>query len=150
MKTKNSAIPAERRQQKKFEQFIATQSLPNEEWRVIDGTNNRYYVSNKGRVLSLCRSKAKVLKPYLRGGRQGNTGYQTVCICGKNKRVHRLVAFAFIGVPPSGYIVHHKDGNKLNNVLENLAYTTYSENAKEYYRAKREMKEKAKEAGKIE
>lgn len=64
--------------------------------------------------------------------------------------MHRLVAFAFIGVPPSGYIVHHKDGNKLNNVLENLAYTTYSENAKEYYRAKREMKEKAKEAGKIE
>lgn len=64
--------------------------------------------------------------------------------------MHRLVAFAFIGVPPSGYIVHHKDGNKLNNVLENLVYITYSENVKEYYRAKREMKEKAKEAGKIE
>ena len=152
MNTKKTALSAQKRQeqQKKLEAFVSQYSLPKEEWREVAGTNGRYYVSNKGRVLSLCRTKAKVLKPYLRGGKAGSIGYQTVYICGKNKRVHRLVAIAFIGNPPDGCIVHHKDGNKQNNVLENLAYITYSENAKEYYKSKRAKAEEAKEAGKTE
>ena len=152
MNTKKTALSAQKRQeqQKKLEAFVSQYSLSKEEWREVAGTNGRYYVSNKGRVLSLCRTKAKVLKPYLRGGKAGSIGYQTVYICGKNKRVHRLVAIAFIGNPPDGCIVHHKDGNKQNNVLENLAYITYSENAKEYYKSKRAKAEEAKEAGKTE
>ena len=139
MNTKKTALSAQKRQeqQKKLEAFVSQYSLPKEEWREVAGTNGRYYVSNKGRVLSLCRTKAKVLKPYLRGGKAGSIGYQTVYICGKNKRVHRLVAIAFIGNPPDGCIVHHKDGNKLNNALENLAFLTFSENAIEYYKSKR-------------
>ena len=53
---------------------------------------------------------------------------------------------AFVGVPPDGYIVHHKDGNKLNNELQNLQYATQSENMKEYYKSKREQKKKTNEA----
>lgn len=60
------------------------------------------------------------------------------------------MAIAFIGNPPDGCIVHHKDGNKLNNVLENLAFLTYSENAIEYYKAKRAKAEEDKKAGKTE
>ena len=45
--------------------------------------------------------------------------------------VHRLVAAAFLGKPPSPLHTHvnHKDGNKGNNVLSNLEYTTPAENA---------------------
>lgn len=152
MNTKKTALSAQKRQeqQKKLEAFVSQYSLSKEEWREVAGTNGRYYVSNKGRVLSLCRTTAKVLKPYLRGGKAGSTGYQTVYICGKNKRVHRLVAIAFIGNPPDGCIVHHKDGNKLNNALENLAFLTFSENAIEYYKSKRAKAEEAKKAGKTE
>lgn len=152
MNTKTTALTAQKQQeqQKKLEAFVSQYSLSKEEWREVADTNGRYYVSNKGRVLSLCRTKARVLKPYLRGGKAGSTGYQTVYICGKNKRVHRLVAIAFIGNPPDGCIVHHKDGNKLNNALENLAFLTFSENAIEYYKSKRAKAEEAKKAGKTE
>lgn len=33
---------------------------------------------------------------------------------------HRLIAEAWFGGIPSGYIVHHKDGNRLNNDVSNL------------------------------
>lgn len=36
------------------------------------------------------------------------------------KRIHVLVAEHFIGEIPKGYHVHHKDGNRQNNVVTNL------------------------------
>lgn len=36
------------------------------------------------------------------------------------KRIHHLVYEAFVGDIPSGYDVHHKDGNKQNNRVDNL------------------------------
>lgn len=138
-----------KKQQKKLEEFISQNSLSNEEWREVPDTKRKYYVSNKGRVLSLCHRKGHLLKPYIRYGR-ANGGYYSVCINKKNKRVHRLVMLAFVGVPPDGCIVHHRDGNKLNNELQNLQYATQSENMKEYYKSKREQKKKTNEAGMTE
>ena len=39
-----------------------------------------------------------------------------------------MVAKAFIGTYEKGYTVNHKDGNKLNNNLENLEIITHKEN----------------------
>lgn len=52
----------------------------------------------------------------------------------KSKHVltHRLVLLAFTG--PSDLFVNHKDGNKINNKLENLEYCTKSENGLHAYR----------------
>ena len=45
--------------------------------------------------------------------------------------VHRLVAMAFLGEPPSDKVeVNHKDGNKENNAIGNLEWVTRSENMK--------------------
>ncbi len=56
-----------------------------------------------------------------------NQGYMSVGLCDPNKNltrktVHRLVAEAFIGNPENLPTVHHIDGNKLNNNVNNLTW----------------------------
>ena len=47
-------------------------------------------------------------------------GYVIIRFFGKHVKVHRLVDVITNGPLPAGYIVHHKDGNKLNNHWDNL------------------------------
>jgi hypothetical protein len=58
--------------------------------------------------------------------------YQTVALC-KNKipkrfTVHSLVARAFIGERPLGYVINHIDHDIYNNSVTNLEYITHSQN----------------------
>ena len=57
-------------------------------------------------------------------------GYRYVNICGHNCSVHRVVMLAFNGPPPNerAWQVHHKDGDRANNRLDNLEYVTPSQN----------------------
>lgn len=102
------------------------------EWKPIKGYEGLYEVSNDGRVRRLRFingshnfEKIKECKQTL------NTwGYMTVNLSkdGKSntKRVHKLVANAFLG--ESNLQVDHIDGNKQNNNLNNLEYVTPKEN----------------------
>ena len=70
--------------------------------------------------------KSVSLKQY-----QSINGYKSVPIGHSNqKHVHRLVALQFIqnDNPEMNTVVHHIDGNKLNNSLSNLEWTTPSRN----------------------
>ena len=95
-------------------------------WKIIDFANN-YEVSDQGQVRN--RTTGKILK-----GRESKSGYLQVSIkineTGKfqNKYIHRLVAQFFINNPEQKKEVNHKDGNKLNNLKENLEWVTSSEN----------------------
>ena len=117
--------------------------MPDEVWREIPGYDGDYFASNKGRILSLCRNEPRILKPFICSNSGSRTGYYYVEIRGQKQRVHRLVALAFLENPEDKPVVHHIDGNPLNNTLENLAYATYAENAQEYQKTKKKQQEQA-------
>lgn len=99
--------------------------LPNEIWKIIPGYNNRYSVSNLGRVWSDSTCRILTIFPT-------NLGYCRVNFTTNGKcnahLLHRLVAQAFIQNPDNKPEVNHKDGDKSNNKSDNLEWSTSSEN----------------------
>lgn len=65
-------------------------------------------------------------------------GYNHVVLCEHESHtrvgVHVLVANAFHGSRPSGHVVNHLDGNRINNHKDNIEWTIQSENVKHAYR----------------
>jgi hypothetical protein len=94
-----------------------------EQWKTIEGFNN-YEVSSLGKVKN---KTGKVLAL-----RITSDGYNRVRLYGdsiKNKLVHRLVAEAFItNNDETKKQINHKDGDKLNNSIDNLEWVNHSEN----------------------
>lgn len=85
-----------------------------------------YQVSNLGRIKSIKRGKEKIMKGYI-----NNYGYVTVTLNGKTKKVHQLVAIAFLNHIPCGskLVVNHKNFIRHDNRLTNLEIITQRENA---------------------
>jgi hypothetical protein len=86
-----------------------------------------YYVNEQGVVLSFKRNKSLKLKPcissngYLKVNLYNDRGRKTISL-------HRLIAENFIDNEDNKECINHKDGNKLNNQIENLEWCTYTEN----------------------
>jgi len=101
-----------------------------EQWKAIAECNGEYYISDYGRVKSFKFGKERILKPQLVGYKPNQ--YYGVNLSKTNNRkkeqVHRLVALAFILNPENKPQVNHKDGNKLNNHIDNLEWNTCKEN----------------------
>lgn len=93
------------------------------EWKNIKDFEH-YQISNEGEVRN---ESGKILKPFMT-----NSGYLQVHLFKDKKRtkkyIHRMVAESF--VPNIGNLkeVNHLDGNKHNNVADNLQWCTRHEN----------------------
>ena len=132
---KNPAVLNATKRIDKLISFILSNSEPDEEWKEIEWADSNYFISSKGRVLSLCNSRPRILKAFM------CNGYLCVSICGYDRRINRLVAKAFIDNPDNKPIAHHKDHNKLNNTVDNLEWATHKENTVAYYANEREKKD---------
>lgn len=116
---------------RKLQDFLSQQEDTAEVWKAIQGFCGWYYVSTYGNVLSLKQKRPAILRPQNTG-----KGYYYVDLEGKQYKIHRLVANAFLTNPDKKPVVHHRDGDKHNNRLDNLEYATYKENA-DYYQQER-------------
>ena len=105
--------------------------IDNEKSVRIKESRGIVYISDRGSVFhvgcyGIRRSKTK-------SGRY----LQVVLKKGSTASVHRLVARYFIDNPENLPCVNHIDGNKHNNVKENLEWCSYSENQQHSYRTLR-------------
>lgn len=89
----------------------------------------QYSVRDNGAVLRHAREGKRTRKDddtWTFGKPNENTGYMEI----GSERVHRIVAFAFLGEPPTPqHIVDHIDTNRRNNRPQNLRWLTKLENA---------------------
>ena len=92
-------------------------------WKDIQGYEGLYRVSNLGRVKSFHKAKEHILSPG-----KDKDGYFQVQLykngINKMRKVHRLVAQAFISNPNNLPQINHKDENKQNNNVDNLEWCT--------------------------
>jgi hypothetical protein len=114
---------------------IELDSLPNEEWRYVPNTNNRYLVSNMGRLLTTGYRGSKrcsIMKP----AKDANGYYRTMLLIDdklKTIKVHRIVAQTWIENPLNKLQVNHIDFVRDNNAVSNLEWTTAKENTLHSY-----------------
>lgn len=111
-------------------------------WKEINGFENLYKISSTGKVKSLGNGKStnpvhkesKLLKTNV-----SLRGYEKIKLFKDGKRyyfnMHRLVADNFLLNKDGKREVNHKDGNKLNNSVNNLEWVSASENQKHAYQS---------------
>lgn len=113
-------------------------SVNRETWKPVVGYEGYYEVSSFGRVRSLPRMvkhgnggsrmfPGKIMRLVL-----VSTGYHAVSLyrhgISKRRLVHHLVLDAFSGPCPAGYECAHWDGERANNHIENLRWTSRADN----------------------
>ena len=103
-----------------------------EEWRQMQ--NPRSGEEMLGRMVSSL-GRLRFANGRVSRGHQRKDGYFVSSVQQRVETVHRLVARAFLGDPPSAQHtqINHKDGNKGNNAVDNLEYVTPQGNIVHYH-----------------
>ena len=116
--------------------------MEKEIFKDIIGYEGKYQISNLGRVKGLSRQVYNNFDPYMTKERIlksciNNAGYYVLNLCLNGKvnmhLVHRLIAVNFIPNPKNKPAINHKNGIKTDNRLDNIEWSTYSDNNQHAY-----------------
>lgn len=111
-----------------------------EQWYDIPNWEGLYQITKSGKVRNLDRCIIDFMgrRHYFKGKEIkiniNNSGYACCHFSRNCKRkimfIHRMIAELFVSNPENFSEVNHKDGNKMNNSIENLEWVTRSDNIK--------------------
>ena len=108
------------------------EDMPEEKWQDVLGFEELYQVSSFGNVRTIKKGEAEMSQ------QENRNGYMTVHLRDKGVErramVHRLVAEAFIPNPNGFRDVNHKNGDKSDNRVENLEWTSHADNMTHSFR----------------
>ena len=90
-------------------------------WVSVNGFEDRYRISNQGRVYSILNQR--ILKTST-----SKNGYKSMHLNGETIYIHHLVAEHFLENPDNKNEINHKDCNPSNNCVDNLEWVTHKEN----------------------
>lgn len=108
--------------------------IVSEQWRPVIGFEGRYEISSIGRIRSIRRRTTNGIRGGIILNQQTDRdGYRYLVISNHDgqqflKRIQRLVAEAFIGPIPEGFVVCHNNGIRSDNSVDNLRIDTQRSN----------------------
>ena len=92
---------------------------------IIESVEKGYFASPNGNIYNRHGD--------LMVGGIDHCGYRHGILNRKNRNFHRVIAETFIPNPYNLPCINHKDGNKLNNKIENLEWCSCADNVKHAY-----------------
>lgn len=113
--------------------------MTNETWRAVPEWEGWYEVSDLGRIKRVAPAKYGTHVGHILSPHRIKSGYRMTWLCRsptdrKYVRVCRLVLRAFAGEPPSeSHQANHKNGDKADDRLCNLEWSTPRENVRHAY-----------------
>jgi len=105
--------------------------MENKNELITEDSEGKYLVTKDGKVF---RKNSK--KEWVRVKEDRSTGYITVCVNGKSKYLHQIMAELFLEKPKGKVEIDHIDGNRFNNNIENLEWVSHRENIRRGYARK--------------